>query len=147
MTQSAPRSLASLNLEGLQRIEALGAGMIAALGVAVLGAFVVRERRREFAILEALGATRAQVAAGPRLEGVVTVVGSLVVGLPLGLLLSMLSVRVLALFFTLPPPLLTVPVGSLVAFVALMATTCGATLLAALAAVTRVHAATVLREP
>ncbi|MCW2760082.1 MAG: hypothetical protein JWR85_283 [Marmoricola sp.] len=147
MTQAAPRSLASLNLEGLQRIEAIGAGMIAALGVAVLGAFVVRERRREFAILEALGATRAQVAAGPRLEGVVTVVGSLVVGLPLGLLLSMLSVRVLALFFTLPPPLLTVPVGSLLAFVTLMVTTCGVALLGALAAVTRVHAARTLREP
>ncbi len=147
MTQAAPRSLASLNLDGLKQIEAIGAGLIAALGVAVLGAFVVHERRREFAILEALGATRSQVTAGPKLEGIVTVVGSLLLGLPLGLLLSLLSVRVLGLFFTLPPPLLTIPVGSLLAFVGLMVATCGLALVGALAVVTRVRAATALREP
>jgi putative ABC transport system permease protein len=147
MTLAAPRSLASLNLDGLKWIEAIGAGLIAALGVAVLGAFLVHERRREFAILEALGATRSQIAAGPAQEGIVTVVGSLVIGMPLGLLLSLLSVRVLALFFTLPPPLLTVPVASLLAFVALMVATCGLALIGALAAVTRIHAATALREP
>ncbi len=147
MTLAAPRSLASLNLDGLKWIEAIGAGLIAALGVAVLGAFVVHERRREFAILEALGATRSQIAAGPAQEGIVTVVGSLVVGLPLGLLLSLLSVRVLALFFTLPPPLLTIPVASLLAFLGLMVATTGLALMGALAAVTRIHAATALREP
>jgi putative ABC transport system permease protein len=147
MTQAAPRSLASLNLDGLKQIEAIGAGLIAALGVAVLGAFVVRERRREFAILETLGATRTQVAAGPKLEGIVTVLGSILIGLPLGLLLSFLSVRVLGLFFTLPPPLLTIPVGSLLAFIGLMVATCGVALVGALAAVTRGRAATTLREP
>ncbi len=147
MTQAAPRSLASLNLDGLKQIEAIGAGLIAALGVAVLGAFVVHERRREFAILEALGATRSQIAVGPAQEGIVAVVGSLVVGLPLGLLLSVLSVRVLALFFSLPPPLLTIPVASLLAFVGLMGATCGLALMGSLAAVTRIQAATALREP
>src|SRR5256884_10019996 len=53
---ATPRSLASLNLDGLKRIEAIGAGLIAAIGVAVLGAFLVLERRREFAVLEAVGA-------------------------------------------------------------------------------------------
>lgn len=39
---------------------------------------------------------------------------------PLGLGLGLLAVRVLGLFFILPPPLLSIPVGALVAFVALM---------------------------
>lgn len=147
MTLAAPRSLASLNLDGLKWIEAIGAGLIAALGVAVLGAFMVHERRREFAILETLGATRPQIAAGPAQEGIVTVVGSIVVGLPLGLLLSLLSVRVLSLFFTLPPPLLTIPVPWLLGFMGVMVATCGLALAGALAAATRSQAATALREP
>lgn len=39
--------------------------------------------------------------------------GSLVVGVPIGLGLSLLAVRILGLFFTLPPPLLSVPAGAL----------------------------------
>ncbi len=147
MTLAAPRSLASLNLDGLKQIEAVGAGLIAAIGVAVLGAFLVFERRREFAILEAVGAERSQVIMGPAQEGIVTVIGSLVIGLPLGLLLSLLSVRVLGLFFTLPPPILTVPGGSLLAFTVLMVVTCGIALAGALVGVTRIRAATTLREP
>jgi putative ABC transport system permease protein len=39
------RSLTALNLDGLSRIEAIAAGLIAAIGVGVLGAFLVLERR------------------------------------------------------------------------------------------------------
>ena len=59
------RGLTALNLAGLGRIEALGAALIAAVGVAVLGAFLVLERRREFAILRAVGAETSQVLTGP----------------------------------------------------------------------------------
>jgi len=48
--RSDQRSLTALNLAGLSRIESAGAGgagVAAALGVAVLGAFLVLERRRE----------------------------------------------------------------------------------------------------
>ncbi len=103
-TNIGPRSLTELNLTGLKRIEAIGAALIAAVGVAVLGAFLVFERRREFAVLETLGADTQQLATGPAQEGIVAVVGSLLIGLPLGLLLGILAVRVLGLFFTLPPP-------------------------------------------
>jgi putative ABC transport system permease protein len=142
-----PRSLTALNLDGLKRIEAIGAGLIAAIGVAVLGAFLVLERRREFAVLEAVGAETSQVIEGPAQEGIITVLGSLFIGLPLGLGLGILSVRVLGLFFSLQPPLLTVPVGTLAAFVLLMVATSAVALGVALVAVTRVRAATVLREP
>ena len=139
--------MTALNLDGLKQIEAIGAGLIAAIGVAVLGAFLVLERRREFAILEAVGAETSQVVEGPAQEGIVTVLGSLLIGLPLGLGLGILSVRVLGLFFSLQPPLLTVPAGTLAAFVALMVVTSGAALAFALYRVTRVRAANALREP
>jgi putative ABC transport system permease protein len=146
-TQFGPRSLTALNLDGLKRIEAVGAALIAAIGVAVLGAFLIFERRREFAVLEAVGAERSQVVTGPAQEGLVAVLGSLVIGLPLGLLLGMLAVRVLGLFFTLPPPIVSVPAVSLVGFVVLMVIASAVALAVALLAVTRIAASAALREP
>ena len=142
-----PRSLTALNLGGLKRIEAIGAALIAAIGVAVLGAFLVFERRREFAVLEAVGADRAQILTGPVQEGVVAVLGSLVIGLPLGLVLGILSVRVLGLFFTLPPPVVSVPGITLVGFVALMVVASTVALAASLRAARRIGAPAALREP
>jgi putative ABC transport system permease protein len=140
-------NLAALNLGPLSDIESVAAALIAAIGVAVLGAFIVLERRREFAILRAVGADTAQVVSGPAQEGLVTVIGSIVIGIVVGLGLSIVAVRVLGLLFTLPPPLLTVPVGTLLVFCVVMLAAAGAALGAALLGVTRVAAATVLREP
>ena len=141
------RGLTALNLAGLGRIEALGAALIAAVGVAVLGAFLVLERRREFAILRAVGADASQVIAGPAAEGVLVVLGSLLIGVPVGLGLALLEVRVLSLFFALPPPLLTIPAVALVVFIVFMVMTSTIAIAAALTAVTRVRPASVLREP
>jgi len=143
---STVRGLTALNLAGLGRIESVGAVLIAAVGVAVLGAFLVLERRREFAILRAVGAATANVLSGPALEGAIAAAGSLVVGVPVGLGLAVLTVRVLGLFFTLPPPLLSVPVGAVAGLVALMVAASAVALGAALVAVDRVSAAAVLRE-
>ena len=107
------RGLTALNVAGLSGIESLAAGLIAAVGLAVLGAFLVLERRREIAILRTLGADKRQILVGPAIETGVAVVGSLVIGVPVGLGLSVLAVRVLGLFFNLPPPLLVVPVAPL----------------------------------
>ena len=74
------------------------------------------------------------------------VIGSVAIGLPVGLGLGVLAVRVLGLFFTLAPPLLTVPVAALAALAVFMVGTSAIALGAALVAVTRVRAATVLRE-
>lgn len=145
--QSAPRSLASLNLGGLRQIEAIGAGLIAAVGVAVLGAFGIFERRREFAVLEVVGADTRQAVTGPAAEGLVALLGSVVIGLPIGFGLGLVSVRVLGLFFTVPPPLLSISWGSLIGFVALMLTASIAAIGGSLVAVRRVTAASVLREP
>jgi putative ABC transport system permease protein len=145
--QVGPRSLTTLNLAGLKSIEAIGAALIAAVGVAVLGAFLVFERRREFAVLEAVGADTSQIVTGPAQEGIVAVLGSLLIGVPLGLVLGVLVVRVLGLFFTLPPPVLVVPVWSLVGFMLLIVVTSAVSLGASLVAVRRLGATAALREP
>jgi putative ABC transport system permease protein len=107
----------------------------------------VLERRREYAILGAVGADGRQLLAGPAAEGGIAVAASVLIGVPLGLGLSILSVRVLGLFFVLPPPLVSVPVGTLLTFVAVMLVASAVVLAVALRAVTRVSAARTLREP
>ena len=72
--------------------------------------------------------------------------GSLGIGVPLGLGLGVLAVRILGLFFTLSPPLLSVPGISLGELIAFMIAASAIALGAALVAVNRVRAATVLRE-
>jgi putative ABC transport system permease protein len=141
------RGLTALNLDGLSAIETAAAGLIAALGVGVLGAFLVLERGREFAVLRTLGANTRQVLTGPALEGAVAIVGSVAIGVPLGLGLGVLAVRVLALFFTLPPPLLTVPTGGLLVLGATVLVLAAASLAIALWRVSRVAVGVVLREP
>jgi putative ABC transport system permease protein len=74
------------------------------------------------------------------------VAASVAIGLPVGLALALCSVRVLGLFFVLPPPLLSVPVLTIAGFVLLMTVACAAVLGAALVAITRVNAAVSLRE-
>jgi putative ABC transport system permease protein len=140
------QSIASLDLGPLSDIESVGAGLIAALGIAVLGAFLVLERRREYAILGAVGADGRQLLASPAAEGGITIAASLLIGVPLGLVLSIISVRVLGIFFVLPPPLVTVPVGTVLVFVAVMLAASAAVMAVALRAVLRVSVATTLRE-
>jgi putative ABC transport system permease protein len=141
-----PRSLTALNLGPLGDLQAVGAGLIAAIGVAVLGAFLVVERRREFAILQTIGADASQIRTGPMQEGLIAVIGSIAIGVPVGLGLGLLSVRILGLFFKLPPPLLSIPVGTLIGFVAFMLAASAIALWAALMRVDRMSAATILRE-
>jgi putative ABC transport system permease protein len=145
--RTTQRSLTALRLGPLARLEGAGAALTAGVGVAVLGAFLVLERRRESAVLRSLGADTSRVVAGPLAEGVVAIVGSLAVGVPLGLGLTALSVRVLGLFFVLPPPLLAVSPAALGAFVLAVAAISGTALAVALTAVARAAPAAVLREP
>ena len=141
------RSLTTLSLGGLSRIETTAAALIAAVGIAVLGTFIVLERRREFAILRSVGADPSQLCASPAIEGSTAALTSLAIGVPVGLGIGVVSVRVLGLFFALPPPLLTVPVGALLALALLVAVTSALCLGAALLAVTHIQAGPLLREP
>ncbi len=147
LTLPEQRTLTALNLRALSRLEVAAAGTVAALGVAVLGAFLVLERRREAAVLRSVGATTAQTLTPPAVEGAIAVLGSLLIGLPIGVGLAVLSIQVLGLFFTLPPPIVVLPGRAL-------ATLAGVTLGASLAAlgvalwrVARQRPAAMLREP
>lgn len=139
-------TLATLDLRGLGRIDTTGTALIAALGIAVLGAFVVLERRREMAVLRAIGATTSQVLTSPAIEGAATVAVSVALGVPLGLCMTTITTRVLGLVFTLPPPLLRVQASEVAVLVALVAGASAISLGAALAAVARLRPAAVLRE-
>jgi len=139
------RGLTALNLDGLSRLETFGADLAAALGVAVLGAFLVLERRREIAILRSLGADTRQILTGPVLEGSVAALGSLAIGVPIGIGLAILAVQILRLFFTLPPPLVTVPVGQLAGLALFMLSASVVALGAALVAIERSQLAAILK--
>jgi putative ABC transport system permease protein len=76
----------------------------------------------------------------------VAVVGSLVVGIPFGLVLALLAVRVLGGFFVLPPPVLSVPVLGLTALVALVLLATGAAFFIALDRLRRSNLSGLLRE-
>ena len=112
----------------------------------MLGAFVVLERRREFAILRTLGADRRQVLTGAAQEGAISVFGSVLRGVPIGFGIALVSVRVLGLFFVLPPPLLTLAAGRLGLFLLLTVGTSAAALAVSLVAIDRLTATTTLRE-
>jgi predicted lysophospholipase L1 biosynthesis ABC-type transport system permease subunit len=75
------------NYASIDRTPAVLAGLLAAVGVAVLGQFIVvsgRRRRRDFAIFKALGMFRRQVSAITAWQ-VSTLTGlALLAGLPLG---------------------------------------------------------------
>lgn len=142
---SQQRGLTALNVTGLSAIEALAAGAIAAVGLAVLGAFLILERRREIAILRTMGASDRQIITAPAIEAGVAIVGSLLIGLPVGLGLGILAVRVLGLFFALPPPLLVVPVGALAILIGGVVTASLAALAVTLLDIRRDRVAAVLR--
>jgi putative ABC transport system permease protein len=96
-------SLTAINLNGLATIEGAFALGVLCLGLAAFLVTAVGERRREFAVLAALGATTRQAAAFLLAEvGLVVAVG-LLVGLVVGRVLAEMLVIILAGVFDPPP--------------------------------------------
>lgn len=139
-------TLATLNLSGLSRIETTGTVLIAALGVAVLGAFLVLERRREYAVMRSLGATTRQVLVPPALEVGSTILVGIALGVPIGLGMTTITTRVLTPLFTISPPLATIPGGRLALLAALVAAVGALSLGGALGVVAKLRTVAVLRE-
>jgi putative ABC transport system permease protein len=69
------------------------------------------------------------------------------IGIPLGIGLAILAVRVLGIFFTLPPPIVTLPLGPLGLFVLAVLVASAVALTIALRRIDRVDVAALLREP
>ena len=144
--QREQTTLASLDLRGLARIETGGTALVTAIGIAVLGAFVVLERRREFAVLRAIGATTGQLLTGPGIEGALTVIASILLGVPIGLATAAVSTRILTLLFSLPAPSIAIPVGQLAVLVGVTLVGASAALAGALVTLARQRPSAVLRE-
>jgi putative ABC transport system permease protein len=110
-------SLTSVDLHGLTLLE-LGFSFV--LGAAAGGLVLVlgmTERRRTFAVVRALGATRRQLAAFVVGESVLVTVAGLVLGAALGTALARVLVSVLTGVFDPPPSTLAVPWGFLAGLV------------------------------
>jgi putative ABC transport system permease protein len=138
-------SLTAVNLGGLTRLELVfGLCMAAAAGALVL-ALSLAERRRTFAIANALGATRNQLRSFVVSEACVLVVCGLLGGAAMGALLSQVLVKALTGVFDPPPASVTVPWAYLVATAATAIVTIGAVSAATVRAARR-SPASVLRE-
>jgi putative ABC transport system permease protein len=102
-------SLTSVSLQGLTRIElGFGLGLSAAFGALVL-ALGLAERRRSFAIANALGATRRQLRSFIQAEAAVLIICSLAAGAILSWVMSQMLVSTLSGVFDPPPSALSVP--------------------------------------
>jgi len=108
-------SLTAANLAGLTTLE-LGFGLcLAATAGALVLALRLVERRRTFAVANALGATRGQLRSFVLAEACVLVVCGLVGGAAMGALLSQVLVKALTGVFDPPPGSLTIPWTYLIA--------------------------------
>jgi putative ABC transport system permease protein len=106
-------SLTAVDLSGLTTVELAFALLIAAASGGLVLALGLNERRRQFAIVKALGGTRRHVRSMIAGETVSIVVGGVVAGVALGWLLAEVLVAVLSGVFDPPPSALTVPWGYL----------------------------------
>lgn len=106
-------SLTAVDLAGLTTIELAFAVMMAAAAGGLMLALGFIERRRNFAILSAIGATRLQLSAFLWSEGLLVIVGGIVFGLLSGLATSWMLVKLLTGVFDPPPEALSIPWGYL----------------------------------
>jgi putative ABC transport system permease protein len=102
-------SLTAVDLRGLTRIELGFSVLMAAAAAGLMLALGFAERRRAFAILDAIGAKPPQLDAFLWSEGLVIIVGGVVFGLFSGTLTAWMLVKLLTGVFDPPPQALSVP--------------------------------------
>jgi len=110
-------SLTSVDLRGLTRLELIFAILLVMGATGLILALGLNERRRNFAILEALGAKSRQLGAFIWSEGFLMLGGGGVIGAVLGFGIAQILVKVLKGVFDPPPEHLVVPWGYLAALV------------------------------
>lgn len=102
-------SLTAVDLSGLTRIELIFAVILAAAAAGLVLALGFNDRRRDFAILTAIGAKLAQLGAFLWAEGALVAVSGIVFGLVSGSVTAWMLVKLLTGVFDPPPEALTVP--------------------------------------
>lgn len=102
-------SLTSVDLHGLTSLELVFAVLLVAGAVGLVLALGLRERRRTFALLTALGAKSSQLGVFLWSEGLLIQIAGGIIGIPLGFGVAHMLVTILTGIFDPPPDLLTVP--------------------------------------
>ncbi len=102
-------SLTSVNLHGLTRLELVFAVLFVAGATGLVLALGMAERRRGYALLDALGATPAQMGAFVWSEGLLILIGGAVIGIATGFAVAAMLVKVLTGVFDPPPETFSVP--------------------------------------
>lgn len=106
-------SLTSVDLHGLTALELIFAALLVAGAVGLVLALGMAERRRNFAILQALGAKKSQLGAFIWSEGLTMLLSGSAIGILLGIGTAWMLVKVLTGVFDPPPQTLSVPLGYL----------------------------------
>ena len=106
-------SLTAIDLKGLTRIELVFAVVMAAAASGLLLVLGFFERRRVFAVLNALGAKPWQMAAFIWSEGVFVLTGGLLFGTAAGVSIAWMLVKLLKGVFDPPPEAMSYPAGYL----------------------------------
>ncbi len=104
-------TLTSIDLNGLTRFELAFAVILVMGATGLILGLGMSERRRNFAILNALGAKSRQLGAFIWSEGLLVLVGGAAIGTLLGLGVAVILVRVLSGVFDPPPEHLVIPWG------------------------------------
>jgi hypothetical protein len=123
------RSLVSdpvaLGIIGALGLGALAAGLFALIGLAVAASVSARERQTEFALLRALGLSRGQLASWLWLENGSLAVVSLLAGVALGAVISLVVLPSVTLTATglppTPPVMVTLPLATIAALAGIAA--------------------------
>lgn len=102
-------SLTAVNLHGLTRLELVFAILLVMGATGLILALGLTERRRNFAILDALGAKSSQLGAFIWSEGLLMLVGGGAIGTILGFGIAQILVKVLTGVFDPPPEHLYIP--------------------------------------
>jgi putative ABC transport system permease protein len=111
-------AITTVDLRGISQIEEVFTVVLAAAAMALFFALEVIERRREFAVMAALGATLPRIGAFVWSEAALVLAGSLALAAVLGTLLAMMLVAMLQHVFDPPPDHLAIPWGYLAALAA-----------------------------
>lgn len=139
-------SLVGVDLAGLAGLDRLDAALVVGLGLAVFLLGGIAERRRELGTLQALGATIGQVTRMLMLEALVLAVGGAVGGVLVGGLLAWQYTGFLPGIFSVPLPVLSVPVRELVLLLVLAVGGAATAVVLASASLRRLWPAEVLRD-
>ncbi|MCE1196757.1 ABC transporter permease [bacterium] len=105
-------SLTSMSLSNLGLMETIFIIIIASFGIGIFMVSIMNERKREFGVMRALGATSKQTAVFLSVEAVTITALSVIIGFLVGFPLSKLLVMLLGIIFTIPVHAISFPLAS-----------------------------------